>query len=157
MFDIGWTEMAIIALVALVVIGPKDLPGAMRTVGHWVRRIRTLARDFQSGLDDMIRESELSEARKSIESISSKNPNRILEDTLDPAGEVKETAKSLQQEVEREEKGGAPEDASGKTGEPAPKAAPEPKEETKAAAKPEPEKKPEPAAEGEAAGKQDKA
>ncbi|MET4807307.1 Sec-independent protein translocase protein TatB [Limibacillus sp. MBR-115] len=100
MFDIGWTEMAIIALIALVVIGPKDLPGAMRTVGHWVRKIRTVARDFQSGLDDMIRESELSEARKSIEGASNLNPKKILEDTVDPTGDVAKEARSLQQDAE---------------------------------------------------------
>lgn len=100
MFDIGWTEMAIIALIALVVIGPKDLPGAMRTVGHWVRKIRTVARDFQSGLDDMIRESELSEARKSIEGASNLNPKKILEDTIDPTGEVSKEARDLQKDAE---------------------------------------------------------
>lgn len=61
MFGIDSGELLIIAVVALVVIGPKDLPRVMRTVGHWVGRARGMARHFRSGLDTMIREAELEE------------------------------------------------------------------------------------------------
>ena len=64
MFDIAPTELLIVAIVALVVIGPKDLPRVMRTVGHWVGRARGMARHFRSGIDTMIRESELEEMEK---------------------------------------------------------------------------------------------
>jgi sec-independent protein translocase protein TatB len=64
MFDIAPTELLIVALVALVVIGPKDLPKVMRTVGQWVGRARGMARHFRSGIDTMIRESELQEMEK---------------------------------------------------------------------------------------------
>lgn len=64
MFDIAPTELLIVALVALVVIGPKDLPRVMRTVGYWVGRARGMARHFRSGIDTMIRESELEEMEK---------------------------------------------------------------------------------------------
>jgi sec-independent protein translocase protein TatB len=64
MFDIAPTELLIVALVALVVIGPKDLPGVMRTVGHWVGRARGMARHFRSGIDTMMREAELEEMEK---------------------------------------------------------------------------------------------
>ena len=64
MFDIAPTELLIVAVVALVVIGPKDLPGVMRTVGHWVGRARGMARHFRSGIDTMIREAELEEMEK---------------------------------------------------------------------------------------------
>src|SRR3712207_8449880 len=64
MFDIGYTELLVIAIVALVVIGPKDLPRVMRTVGHWVGRARGMARHFRSGIDTMIREAELEEMEK---------------------------------------------------------------------------------------------
>jgi len=64
MFDIAPTELLIVAIVALVVIGPKDLPGVMRTVGHWVGRARGMARHFRSGIDTMIREAELEEMEK---------------------------------------------------------------------------------------------
>src|SRR3712207_8702646 len=64
MFDIAPTELLIVAVVALVVIGPKDLPRVMRTVGHWVGRARGMARHFRSGIDTMIREAELEEMEK---------------------------------------------------------------------------------------------
>ena len=61
MFDVAPTELLLVAVVALVVIGPKDLPRVMRTVGQWVGRARGMARHFRSGLDTMIREAELEE------------------------------------------------------------------------------------------------
>jgi sec-independent protein translocase protein TatB len=64
MFDIAPTELLIVALVALVVIGPKDLPRVMRTVGQWVGKAKGMARHFRSGLDTMMREAELEEMEK---------------------------------------------------------------------------------------------
>jgi sec-independent protein translocase protein TatB len=64
MFDVAPTELLLVAVVALVVIGPKDLPRAMRVVGQWVGRARGMARHFRSGIDEMIRQSELEEMEK---------------------------------------------------------------------------------------------
>ena len=64
MFDIAPTEFLIVAIVALVVIGPKELPRVMRTVGQWVGRARGMARHFRSGIDTMMREAELEEMEK---------------------------------------------------------------------------------------------
>ena len=64
MFDVAPTELLLVAVVALVVIGPKDLPKAMRVVGNWVGRAKGMARHFRSGIDAMIRESELQEMEK---------------------------------------------------------------------------------------------
>lgn len=64
MFDVAPTELLLVAVVALVVIGPKDLPRAMRVVGQWVGKARGMARHFRSGFDNMIRESELEEMEK---------------------------------------------------------------------------------------------
>src|SRR5687767_9445059 len=64
MFDIGYSELLIIAVVALVVIGPKDLPRVMRTVGNFVGQARGMARHFRSGIDTMMREAELEEMEK---------------------------------------------------------------------------------------------
>ncbi|RJT24861.1 twin-arginine translocase subunit TatB [Chakrabartia godavariana] len=61
MFDVAPTELLLVAVIALVVIGPKDLPRVMRVVGRWVARARGVARQFRSGFDEMIRESELRE------------------------------------------------------------------------------------------------
>jgi sec-independent protein translocase protein TatB len=64
MFDIAPSELLLVAFVALVVIGPKDLPKAMRVVGYWVGRARGVARQFRSGFDNMVREAELEEMEK---------------------------------------------------------------------------------------------
>lgn len=64
MFGIDSGELLIIAVVALVVIGPKDLPRVMRTVGQWVGQARGMAKHFRSGLDTMMREAELEELEK---------------------------------------------------------------------------------------------
>ncbi|ABQ70274.1 twin-arginine translocation protein, TatB subunit [Rhizorhabdus wittichii RW1] len=64
MLDVAPTELLLVALVALVVIGPKDLPRAMRFVGQWVARARGVARHFRSGIDEMIRQAELEEMEK---------------------------------------------------------------------------------------------
>ena len=67
MFDIGWSELLVIAGVALVVLGPKELPGALRTVTGLARKARSVVREFQGHVDEMVKESELSELRKQIE------------------------------------------------------------------------------------------
>jgi sec-independent protein translocase protein TatB len=64
MFDIAPTEFLAVAVVALVVIGPKDLPKAMRVLGYWVGKARGAARQFRSGFDTMVREAELAEMEK---------------------------------------------------------------------------------------------
>jgi len=64
MFDVAPTELLMVGVVALLVIGPKDLPRAMRLVGKWVGRARGVARQFRSGIDTMIRESELADMEK---------------------------------------------------------------------------------------------
>lgn len=64
MFDIAPTELLLCAIIALLVIGPKDLPKAMRTVGYWVGRARGVARHFRAGFDTMVREAELEEMEK---------------------------------------------------------------------------------------------
>ncbi|MFM7029416.1 MAG: Sec-independent protein translocase protein TatB [Chakrabartia sp.] len=61
MFDVAPSELLLVAVIALVVIGPKDLPRVMRTVGRWVGRVRGVARQFRAGFDEMVRESELRE------------------------------------------------------------------------------------------------
>jgi sec-independent protein translocase protein TatB len=61
MFDIAPSELMVVALVAIVFIGPKDLPRAMRFVGQWVGKGRTMARHFRSAMDEMVREAELAE------------------------------------------------------------------------------------------------
>ncbi len=97
MFDIGWTEMLMIAVLALIIIGPKDLPGTLRTVGQWVRKARSLAREFQSGIDEMVREAELDDARKALEATKRSNLSKTIKETVDPGGELSDEAKALEE------------------------------------------------------------
>src|SRR5215467_15289170 len=94
MFDISWSEMLIIGVVALVVIGPKELPGALKTFAYWTKQARKLAREFQSGVDEMIRQAELDEAKQAIEEARRKI-NRDIEDAVDPTGEVKQALSDI--------------------------------------------------------------
>jgi sec-independent protein translocase protein TatB len=64
MFDVAPTELLLVAVVALIVIGPKDLPRAMRFVGQWVAKARGVARHFRSGIDEMVRQAELEEMER---------------------------------------------------------------------------------------------
>ena len=89
MFDIGWSEMAVIAVVALVVIGPKELPGALKTFAYWMKQARKMAREFQSGVDEIVREAELEDARKAVTAVTGRSVNQMLEKTIDPTGEMK--------------------------------------------------------------------
>ncbi len=74
MFDIGWSELLLVLVVALVVVGPKDLPRLMRTVGRWVGKARAMADQFRSSFDEMARETELDELRAEIEALRHNNP-----------------------------------------------------------------------------------
>jgi len=88
MFDIAWSEMALIAAVALIVIGPKDLPRVLRTMGFWVRKARNLAGEFQRNIDDMVREAELDDVKQQVERIGRMDIKREAEHAIDPSGEI---------------------------------------------------------------------
>lgn len=66
MFDIGWSELLVLAAVAIIFVGPKDLPRMMRTVGQYVSKARAMARDFQNSFEDLARETELEELRNEV-------------------------------------------------------------------------------------------
>lgn len=80
--------MAIIMLLALIIIGPRDLPRVARTIGQWVRKGRMLAREFQHSLDDMVRETELDDVKKEIEKAGRTDFKKAVENTIDPKGEL---------------------------------------------------------------------
>jgi sec-independent protein translocase protein TatB len=69
MFDIGWSEFVLIAVVALVAIGPKELPGVLRTVGQWMGKARKMAAEFQSQFQEAMREAEMADLKKSFDEV----------------------------------------------------------------------------------------
>jgi len=93
LFDIGWPELMLIGVIALVVIGPKDLPRALRVAGFWVRKARTLSREFQSSIDQMIREAELEEIRQDLKKATEFDLEKEIRSTVDPTGELAESIK----------------------------------------------------------------
>src|SRR5260370_37804486 len=93
LFDIGWPELMLIGIVALVVIGPKDLPRALRVAGFWVRKARTLSREFQGSIDQMIREAELDEVRQDLKKATEFDLENEIRNTVDPTGELTQSIK----------------------------------------------------------------
>ena len=93
LFDLGWSELMLIGIVALIFIGPKDLPKALRVAGFWVRKARTLSREFQSSIDQMIREAELDEVRQELKKATEIDLDKEFRNTIDPKGELAESLK----------------------------------------------------------------
>lgn len=86
MFDIGWQELFIVAILALIVVGPKDLPMAIRTITIWIRKAKMMTREFQSGVNEMVREAGLDDIKDTMG-----NPQNIKQsmiDAVDPTGEL---------------------------------------------------------------------
>ena len=69
MFDIGWSELVVIAVVALVAIGPKELPGVLRTMGQWIGKARRMAAEFQGQFSEAMREAEMADLKKSFDEV----------------------------------------------------------------------------------------
>lgn len=99
MFDIGWQELFIIAVVTIVVVGPKELPRVLRAVTMGMRKIRGMASDFQNSIDELARESELHEIRRDLERSASIDFEKELEDTIDPTGEVSRSVREIEGSV----------------------------------------------------------
>ena len=84
MFDIGWTEMLVIAVVMIVVVGPKDLPKMLRTFGKTTAKLRSMAGDFQKQFNEALKEAELDDVKKSVDSLRSLNPATEIKKQLNP-------------------------------------------------------------------------
>ena len=69
MFDIGWSELVVIAVVALIAIGPKELPGVLRMVGQWMGKARKMASEFQGQFQEAMREAEMADLKKSFDEV----------------------------------------------------------------------------------------
>src|SRR4030088_2636803 len=69
MFDIGWSELVVIAVVALIAIGPKELPGVLRMIGQWMGKARKMAAEFQGQFQEAMREAEMADLKKSFDEV----------------------------------------------------------------------------------------
>lgn len=84
MFEIGWTEMLVIAVVMIVIVGPKDLPKMLRTFGRTTSKLRSMAGDFQRQFNEALKEAELDDVKKSVDSLKSLNPANEIKKHLNP-------------------------------------------------------------------------
>jgi sec-independent protein translocase protein TatB len=89
MFDFAWSEFALIAVVALICIGPKDMPVAIRAVTGWIKKARRMAGEFQGHVDEMMREADLHEVRDHISQLRNFNLAGTLERVVDSDGSIR--------------------------------------------------------------------
>lgn len=99
MFDIGWSELVIIAVVALVVIGPKELPATLRTIGKMTARARKVAGEFRAQFDEAMREAELDDVRQTIADAQKLNPMNSLREAMNPLRDMGNEIKADLQRV----------------------------------------------------------
>ncbi len=91
MFGLDWSELALIGAVALIVIGPKDLPRVLRTAGQWAGRARAMAREFQRNLEDIAKEADLDDIRQQAEKAAKFNFADEVTRQIDPDGSVRKS------------------------------------------------------------------
>ena len=97
MFDFSWSELLLIGLVALIFIGPKELPGVLRTLGQWMTKIRRMAGDFQNQFHDAMREAELADLKKEVDEMAAQAANYS---NFDPLADVRKEMESAQRDIE---------------------------------------------------------
>jgi sec-independent protein translocase protein TatB len=93
MFDIGWSEFVVIGVVALIAIGPKELPGVLRTVGQYMGKVRRMASEFQSQFQEAMREAEMADIKKSVDEMTDAATKQFTD--FDPIGTVRKEIESL--------------------------------------------------------------
>jgi sec-independent protein translocase protein TatB len=88
LFDFGWSEILLIGVVALVVIGPKDMPKALRVAGYWMRKARALSQEFHNSVEEVMREAELDEMRKDLKKAVEIDLDAEFERRIEPEGSL---------------------------------------------------------------------
>ncbi len=94
MFDISWTEFLLIGVVALIVVGPKELPGVLRTLGQYTRKVRGMAADFQNQFNEAMREAEMADLKKEVDDMAHDFKN------FDPLKDVRDDVAAMGKDIE---------------------------------------------------------
>jgi sec-independent protein translocase protein TatB len=89
MFDFAWSEIALIGVVALIAIGPKDMPVAIRGISDTLKKLRRMAGEFQGHVDEMLREADLGDVKTSFDELRRMNPRSMVQRAIDPDGTVR--------------------------------------------------------------------
>lgn len=98
MFDIGWPELLVVAVVLIVVVGPKDLPPMLRAFGRTTKKLRGMASEFRGQFDEALREAELDDVKKTFDDARKLNPMQSIRDAVNP---LKDTAKDIRADLEK--------------------------------------------------------
>ena len=96
MFDLSWSELLLIGVVALIFIGPKELPGVLRTLGQWMSKIRRMASEFQNQFHDAMREAELADLKKEVDDMAAQASHYS---NFDPISEVRKDLDNAKREI----------------------------------------------------------
>lgn len=94
MLDVGWTEILVIAIVLIIVVGPKDLPQMLRTFGRMVSKMRGMASDFRQQFDEALREADLEDVKKTIGEAQKLNPLNTIREAVNPLRQMGEEIKA---------------------------------------------------------------
>lgn len=98
MFDIGWPELLVVAIVLIVVVGPKDLPPMLRAFGRTTKKLRAMASEFRGQFDEALREADLDDVKKTFDDARKLNPMQSIRDAVNP---LKDTAKDIKADLEK--------------------------------------------------------
>ena len=132
MFDIGWSELLLIGVVALIAIGPKELPGVLRSVGHWMGKIRRMANEFQDQFREAMREAEVADLKRQFDEASAKatagftNPLQSAQTEVEKAFGTEPSAADTSSAVSTTDPGAIEPSASAPAAEAPPSVVPEP-------------------------------
>ncbi|TNB46753.1 twin-arginine translocase subunit TatB [Martelella lutilitoris] len=96
MLDIGWTELLVVAIVLVVVVGPRELPHVLRTFGKTMTKMRRMATDFRSQMDDALKEADMEDVSSAIRDVRKLNPANQLRDAVSP---LRQTARDIQSDL----------------------------------------------------------
>ncbi|WP_052699928.1 Sec-independent protein translocase protein TatB [Martelella endophytica] len=98
MLDIGWTELLVVAIVLIVVVGPRELPHVLRTFGKTMTQFRRMASDFRSQMDDALKEADMEDVSAAMRDVRKLNPANQLRDAMNP---LRQTARDLQKDLKK--------------------------------------------------------
>jgi sec-independent protein translocase protein TatB len=109
MLDIGWTELLVIAVILIVVVGPKDLPPMIRAFGKMTKRLRQTAGEFRAQFDEALREAELDDLKNTVNDLKSLNPTNSIRETLNP---LRQMGQDIKTDLQNASRAGTPTPAS---------------------------------------------
>ena len=94
MFGMGWWELSIVGLITIIILGPKELPFAMKSLAKVMRKARRLASEFQGHVDDIVKEAEVGDIQKTVRSLQQRDIGGVIENTISPIKDVKSEIES---------------------------------------------------------------